>query len=221
MMRCSISAPSAAGNQRLAGRGGAIPAAHSRHGNATTGSAFGESGFRPAHRRRTLMSAVRFRDATVADVPTITALQNAAADALTARVGHGPWSATVTERSTLAGLQHARLRVGREGSRIVTVLRLATAKPWAIDAAFFTPVRKPLYITGMAVAVAEQGRGLGRHALEDAVEVAREWPADAIRLDAYEGAGGAGPFYCACGFTDRGENAWRDTALHYYELLIS
>ena len=32
------------------------------------------------------MSAVRFRDATVADVPTITALQNAAADALTARM---------------------------------------------------------------------------------------------------------------------------------------
>ena len=58
-------------------------------------------------------------------------------------------------------------------------------------------------------------------AQEDAVEVAREWPADAIRLDAYEGAGGAGPFYRACGFTDRGENACRDTALHYYELLIS
>lgn len=167
------------------------------------------------------MMVVRFRDAKVEDVPAITALHNAAAGALTARYGHGPWSGLVSERSTLAGMPHARLRVGRDGKRIVTVLRLATKKPWAIDVAFFTPVKKPLYLTGMAVVVAQQGRGLGRLALDDAVEVAREWPADAIRLDAYEGDGGAGPFYRACGFADRGENRYRDTALHYYELLTT
>ena len=34
--------------------------------------------------------------------------------------------------------RHARVRVGRDGKRIVTVLRLPTKKPWAIDVSFFT-----------------------------------------------------------------------------------
>jgi GNAT superfamily N-acetyltransferase len=110
--------------------------------------------------------------------------------------------------------------VGRIGKRIVTVLRLATKKPWAIDVAYFTPVKRPLYLTGMAVSVAHQGQGLGRLALADACAVARAWPADAIRLDAYDAEAGAGRFYTKCGCTERGHVVYKGTPLVYYELLL-
>ena len=161
-----------------------------------------------------------FRDATPGDAAVVVGLQNAAAGALTARYGEGHWSSLVTERGAALSQRHARVRVGRDGRRILTVLRLATKKPWAIDVAYFTPVKRPLYLTGMAVAVAHQGRGLGRLALEDAVAVARAWPADAIRLDAYDAPAGAGPFYARCGFQKRGHVVYKGDPLVYYELLL-
>jgi GNAT superfamily N-acetyltransferase len=109
--------------------------------------------------------------------------------------------------------------VGVEGKRIVTTLRLATKKPWAIDVAYFTPARRPLYLTGMAVSVAHQGQGLGRAALEDARVVAESWPADAIRLDAYDAPAGAGPFYERCGYEERARVVYKGDPLIYYELL--
>ena len=161
-----------------------------------------------------------FRDATPTDVPSITALQNAAAGALTARFGEGHWSSLGNERGAELSLRHARVRVGCAGKRILTVLRLAKKKPWAIDVAYFTPVKVPLYLTGMAVSVAHQGRGLGRLAMNDAIGIARDWPADAIRLDAYDAAAGAGHFYAKVGFTERGRAVYRGNPLIYYELLL-
>jgi len=163
---------------------------------------------------------LRFRDATPRDVPTIAGLQNAAAGALTARFGAGHWSSLVTERGALAAQRHARVRVGHDGKHILTVLRLATKKPWAIDVAYFTPVKRPLYLTGMAIAVAQQGQGLGRRALEDACAVAAAWPADAIRLDAYDADAGAGAFYEKCGFEDRAHVVYKGNPLVYYERLL-
>ena len=163
---------------------------------------------------------IKFRDATPADVAAIAGLQNAAAGALTGRFGAGHWSGLVTERGAAAAQRHARVRVGREARRIHTVLRLAQKKPWAIDVAYFTPVKRPLYLTGMAVSVAHQGQGLGRLALEDACGVARAWPADAIRLDAYDGTAGAGEFYAKCGFQERGRVVYKHDPLVYYELLF-
>ncbi len=161
-----------------------------------------------------------FRDATADDVAEIVALRNATADALTARHGKGHWSNQVTDRSVLLDVRRARLRIGRTGGRLVTVLQLGTRKPWAIDVSHFTPVARPLYLTNMAVAVSEQRRGLGRMALDDAIDVARTWPADAIRLDAYDGPAGAGPFYERCGFTPHGQVTYRGTPLAYFEMLL-
>ena len=163
---------------------------------------------------------LKFRDATLDDVPVIAALQNAAAGAQTARFGVGHWSMLVSERSATLAQRHARVRVGREGKRILTVLRLATKKPWAIDIAYFTPVKRPLYLTGLAVAVTHQGQGLGRLAIEDASAVAANWPADAIRLDAYDHAAGAGSFYLKCGYRERGHIVYKGDSLAYYELLL-
>lgn len=163
---------------------------------------------------------MRFRDARPDDVAVIAALQNAAAGALTDRFGAGHWSSLVTERSATLAQRHARVRLGVEGKRVLTVLRLATKKPWAIDVSYFTPVKRPLYLTGMAVSVAHQKTGLGRLALEDACAVARSWPAQAIRLDAYDAAAGAGDFYLKCGFTERGRVVYRGDPLVYYEFLL-
>ncbi len=150
----------------------------------------------------------------------IAALQNAAAGALTARFGEGHWSSLVTERGAALAQRHARVRVGRDGKRILTVVRLATKKPWAIDVSYFTPVKRPLYLTGLAVSVAHHGQGLGRLALEDARAVAAAWPADAIRLDAYDHEAGAGAFYVKCGFRERGRVVYKGDPLAYYELLL-
>lgn len=163
---------------------------------------------------------LRFRDATVKDVASIAALLNATAGALTARFGEGRWSSITSERSVELSLRHARLRVGVDGKRIVTTLRLATKKPWAIDVEYFTPARRPLYLTGMAVSVAHQRRGIGRAALEDARAVAVAWPADAIRLDAFDAPAGAGGFYERCGYEERAHVVYRDDALIYFELVL-
>jgi GNAT superfamily N-acetyltransferase len=161
-----------------------------------------------------------FRDATLADVAVIAALHNAAAGALTARFGAGHWSMLTTERGAAHAQRHARVRLGRDGRRVLTVLRLATKKPWAIDATYVTPVKRPLYVTGMTVSVAAQGQGLGRRAMEDARRVAKTWPADAIRLDAYDATAGAGMFYERCGFTERGRVVYKGVPLVYYETLL-
>ena len=163
---------------------------------------------------------LRFTDATPDDAPALAALHNAVAGALTARFGEGRWSATSSERGVALSLRHARVRVGRSGRHILTALRLATKKPWAIDVSYFTPVARPLYLTGMAVSVAYQGGGLGRMALEDARRVAAGWPAHAIRLDAWDGPAGAGGFYAGCGYAERGHVLYKGNPLVYYELIL-
>jgi GNAT superfamily N-acetyltransferase len=164
---------------------------------------------------------LKFRDATIKDVAPIAAIQNAAAGALTARFGPGFWSSLTTERNTELSLRHARIRVGTLDRRILTVLRLATKKPWAIDVSYFTPVKRPIYLSGMAISVAHQGQGLGRLALEDARETAASWPADAIRLDAFDADAGAGGFYEKCGFEERGRVVYKGDPLKYYELVLT
>lgn len=164
---------------------------------------------------------IKFRDATAADSAAIAGLQNAAAGALTARFGVGRWSSLTTERSAELALRHARVRVGVSEKRVVTVLRLAKKKPWAIDTSYFTPVDRPLYLTSMAVSVVVQGQGFGRLALDDAADIARGWPADAIRLDAYDADAGAAGFYTRCGYTERGRVLYRDNPLVYFELTLA
>ena len=50
--------------------------------------------------------------------------------------------------------------------------------------------------------------------------VARAWPADAIRLDAYDADAGTGEFYRKCGFRECGRRVYRGTPLIYYELVL-
>jgi GNAT superfamily N-acetyltransferase len=110
--------------------------------------------------------------------------------------------------------------VARDDREIVGVLRLATKKPWAIDPSYFRTVSRPLYLTDMAVKPALQRQGVGRRLLVEAVATAKQWPADAIRLDAYDAPAGGGGFYSKCGFHEVGRHRYKGTPLIYFELLL-
>ncbi|HUD47952.1 MAG TPA: GNAT family N-acetyltransferase [Candidatus Baltobacteraceae bacterium] len=163
---------------------------------------------------------LNFQQAAAKDAAELAALHRAVADHLTELHGRGKWSSNASEKGLLYAMRVARVFVAREGKEIVATLRLATKKPWAIDTSYFTACRKPLYLVGMAVKPALQGRGIGRRCLEEAGKVARAWPADAIRLDAFDADTGAGRFYARCGYTEVGRTSYRNTPLIYYELLL-
>ena len=154
------------------------------------------------------------------DAPAVAALLTAVAGELTALHGIGHWSSTITDKNVRASMKRASVFVVRDGEGIAATLTLATRKPWAIDRQYFTPVDRPLYLIAMAVAPDRQRTGLGRACVAEAVEVCRDWPADALRLDAYDTAAGAGEFYRKCGFTERGRATYRNTPLIYYERLV-
>lgn len=72
----------------------------------------------------------------------------------------------------------------------------------------------------MALDPSMQRRGIGRRCMAQARKIARAWPADAIRLDAYEGDAGAGEFYLKCGFREVGRVTYRRTPLVYFEMVL-
>lgn len=165
-----------------------------------------------------------FSLATEADAAAIAAIQTAAAEDLTRRFGQGPWSSATSERGVLVHLRRphsfSKTLLGRTGSAVAGTLRLATKKPWAIDTAYFTSVPRPLYLVGMAVHPDFQGKGVGRRLLKEAEAIARAWPGDAIRLDAWDADAGAGGFYAKCGYRDVGHVSYKGVPHIYFELLL-
>jgi GNAT superfamily N-acetyltransferase len=163
---------------------------------------------------------IRLIEATPADAPALVDLYARVARDLTARFGRGHWSSEPTERGMLYNLRIPRILVVKSRGKIVATLRLATRRPWAIDPSYFTPGRRPLYLTGMAIEPRKQGSGLGRQLLAALPAIARAWPADAIRLDAYDAPAGAGGFYAKAGFREVGRVVYRGVPLIYFEHLL-
>jgi GNAT superfamily N-acetyltransferase len=161
-----------------------------------------------------------FSIAALDDAPVLAGLHSAVAEDLTRRYGRGPWSSLTSEKGVLFGMRHSRVLVARKGKTIVGTLHLPTKKPWAIDVSYFTPVKKALYLISMAVLPSMQRQGIGRLLLAEAVRVARAWPADAIRLDAFDAEVGAGAFYAKCGFREMGRVVYRKAPLIYFELVL-
>lgn len=164
-----------------------------------------------------------FEVATDTDAAAIAALLNAAAAALTRRYGQGNWSSLSTEKGVLRDMgrpKFQRTLIARDGHEIVAVLHLQTRKPWAIDVKYFTTVKTALYLVGMAVLPEWQGKGVGRAMMKEAVNTAKDWPANAIRLDAWDAPAGAGAFYAKCGFREAGKVVYRNAPLVYYERML-
>jgi len=154
------------------------------------------------------------------DAPAIASLRNSVAEHLTRDYGRGHWSSPITEQGVLRAIKTSRVLVAWDGSGIIATLRLAAKKPWAIDLTYFTAVGRALYLHDMAVAPDRQRQGIGRRFLREAIAVARAWPSDSLRLDAYDADAGAGTFYAKCGFREVGRVIYRKTPLIYFELLL-
>ncbi len=164
---------------------------------------------------------VKITRATEADASALAKLHTAVADHLTREFGRGPWSRAVSDKGVLCAMRGSSVFIVCKRTKVVATLQLATKKPWAIDASYFVKCERPLYLTGMAVDPELQRMGIGRAMLEEAQRIARAWPGDAIRLDAYDSPGGAGQFYAKCGFREVGRAVYRGTPLIYYELMLS
>ena len=164
---------------------------------------------------------LQIRPGVPGDAVELAALHTAAAGRLTALYGTGPWSSATSEKSVLFWMRHAFVFVIEENNAIVATFHLAAKKPWAIDAKYFTKAKKPLYLLSMAVIPNRQRQGLGRKCLQQALIIAKSLNADCIRLDAYNAAAGAGPFYSQCGFAERGRVVYRNAPLIYYEHILS
>jgi GNAT superfamily N-acetyltransferase len=154
------------------------------------------------------------------DAARIAELRNAAAEQLTREFGRGHWSRPVTPERVALGMERSCVYVLRERGRIVGTLRLHLKRPSPYDRRWFTHVRRPLYLYDMAVDPARQRRGLGRACIEGAIRAARAWPADAVRLDAYDHAAGAGPFYERCGFRETARRIYFRAPIIDYEKLL-
>jgi ribosomal protein S18 acetylase RimI-like enzyme len=163
---------------------------------------------------------VTLKQATPAQAVAIMKLRMATNEKLTRDCGRGPWSSTVTEKGVLFGMRNGRVYIAREGRTIIGSLQLTTKKPWAIDQSYFSKSEQPLYLLAMAVAPDRQRQGVGRAMLEDVKRIAKAWPGDAIRLDAYDLSGGGGGFYAKCGYREMGRVTYRSAPLIYYELLL-
>jgi GNAT superfamily N-acetyltransferase len=154
------------------------------------------------------------------DAAALARMRTAVADDLSKKYGLGHWSSAVTERGVLDGIRTSRVLIARHSARIIGTLRLATKKPWAIAREFYVKVKRPLYLVDMAVDPEYQRQGIGRRLLDEARSVARQWPAESIRLDAYDAPAGAGRFYAKCGFREVGRAAYRGVPLVYFELML-
>lgn len=162
----------------------------------------------------------RLMPAAPEDAPDLAGLHTSVAEHLTREHGAGPWSSRTTERGVFYALRTSQVFAARDGAQIVGTLRLTTKKPWAIDTSYFTASRRPLYLLGMAVAPARQRQGIGTQLLEQARQIAKGWPADALRLDAFDADAGAGAFYAKCGWNEVGRAVYRNAPLIYFEFLL-
>lgn len=165
-----------------------------------------------------------FAIANESDAADLAALHAVVAEKLTEKYGKGFWSSSPSERSVRANMRlpkFSRILIARKSRHIIGTLRLATKKPWAIDISYFTKADRPLYLTGMAVHPDLQNQGIGRLLLKEAEAMARNWPADVIRLDAFDAPAGAGPFYAKCGYREVAHVTYKTDPLIYFELLLS
>jgi GNAT superfamily N-acetyltransferase len=156
----------------------------------------------------------------MADIPAIASLRMATAEKLTAAYGIGPWSGTTTEKSVLFAMRKSSVFIARRQGKLIAVMALGATKPWAIDRKYFSKCARPLYLTNMAVAPELQRQGIGRLCVEAAKKIAENWPAQAIFLDAYDAAAGAGEFYSKCGFREVGRASYRGVPLIYFEMFL-
>ncbi|HLG38736.1 MAG TPA: GNAT family N-acetyltransferase [Chitinophagaceae bacterium] len=159
--------------------------------------------------------------ANLNEAALISDLRNNAAQHLTEQYGKGQWSYHTNEKTVINSMTgKSKVLVTKNNDEIVGTLCLQTKKPWAIDASYFTKVVQPLYLVDMAIQPSWQRKGIGSYMLHEVKPFVISWPAEAIRLDAYDAESGAGGFYRKSGYTERGRVIYKGDPLIYFEMLI-
>ena len=156
----------------------------------------------------------------MSEARALAALRSGVARDMTRQYGEGHWSACPSKAEVVRQLRASHVLVARQGAELIGTVRLVRALPALFDSSAFTPVAKPWYVLGLAVAPQCRGRGVGRQLIDAAKQTASSWGAHALWLDAYEHQAGAGPFYLKCGFRRVGRTELRDIPLAYYEWLV-
>ncbi len=159
--------------------------------------------------------------ASLRDVRALTELRTGVAQEMTRIHGKGHWSSCPGRTEVLRQVRASRVLIATQGSRIIGTVRLIRAQPALIDSGSFTPVDTALYVLGLAVSPDARGKGVGRSLMEAAKAAARAWPAEALWLDAYQHAAGAGAFYEKCGFRAVGPSLRGEVPLIFYEWLAN
>jgi GNAT superfamily N-acetyltransferase len=164
---------------------------------------------------------VTLRKAGTDDIKLVRALLAAAARDLTARFGQGHWSKVRSIETLRKYASNGTLYVIESRSAAVGTLMLTDRKIGFYKNEWFArPEDAAGYLMDMAIDPDHQRRGIGRQSMALAEHLAKLAELRAIRLDAYRGAAGAGPFYKKCGYklVHRGEI--NGTALEYFEKVL-
>jgi len=164
---------------------------------------------------------VKLQPAKPDQAEAIAALRLAVAEDLNARHGKGPWSSASSGKGVLFDMKSPAVYIVTRRNKVIATLKFCIKKPWAIDRKYFSVCQRPLYLLSMAVHPSWQRKGIGRQCIEEAKRLARQWPGDAIRLDAFDAAAGAGEFYRKCGFREVGRVTYRHTPLIYFEMVLA
>jgi GNAT superfamily N-acetyltransferase len=110
--------------------------------------------------------------------------------------------------------------VARDEATVLGTLKLAVRNPYRREIEGYTPVKRPVWLTAMAVSPAHQRQGIGRRLLDEACRTAGELGGEAIRLDSYDAPAGAGDFYRKCGFREVHRSSYNGTPLIWFERLL-
>ncbi len=142
--------------------------------------------------------------ARTADARALTALRTNVAQSMKARFGEGHWSAIPSRSDVIRQMRASQVLVARLDEHLVGTVRLTTVSPHSMKSVGFTSVGSALYVVGLCVAEEYRKMGVGRALIDAAKDAAHARRSEALWVDVYPGAAGAGPFYLDCGFRQVG-----------------
>jgi GNAT superfamily N-acetyltransferase len=158
--------------------------------------------------------------ASADDIPELVAMRTRVSQDLAKKFGEGYWAGRSSEGGERFLMRIGQVYIARYRGKPIATLALTTRKPWSIDVENFRPCAKPLYVRAMAVDPAQQRKDVGRKCIAETRRIAKEMGRDAIRLDAFDCAAGAGEFYRKCGFTEAARVVYKGVPHIDFEMFL-
>lgn len=132
--------------------------------------------------------------------------------------GHDHWYPTSSLDALATRLEQADLFGYFQGLALVGAIAMSPDPlPYYPEGGVFSPAREPVYLHGLVVLPAFQGRGFGRRAMRHVDQLAGERQADVVRFDAATMNERAVGFYRALGYEERGVLPVRHTTVTCFE----